>query len=297
MGGPIPGRRGDPARRRPVAPARRRDATARLLTRPRYELLPLPGTLDRVGALPPGSTVTVTASPRRGLEATVALVVALAGRGFRAVPHLAARQFGDRAQLAGVLDRLGSAGVRDVFVVAGDGEPVGEFPDGLSLLRAMSGTGHPMTAVGVPSYPEGHPLVGNESLWELLRKKQQFATYTVTQLGFDADVVCAFAAEARSRGITLPVVAGVPGAVDAGRLLRTSLRIGVGDSARFLRAHRPIAGKLLRPNGYRPVGLVRRLGAHVAAGRCAIDGLHIYTFNQIDATLRLLQQAQRRAAA
>ena len=276
-----------------------RDATARLLTRPRFELLPLAGALDAAAALPAGSTVTVTSSPRRGADATVELAQALSRMGFHAVPHLAARQFLDRSQLAGVLDRLDAAGVRDVFVVAGDApEPAGEFPDGLSLLRAMADLGHPMTAVGVPSYPEGLPLVADDDLlWQLLRAKQEFATYTVTQLCFDADAVCAFAAEARSRGITLPVVAGVPGAVDAGRLLRVSLRVGVGDSARFLRANRSIAGKLLRPNGHRPDGLVRRLGAHVAAGRCAIDGLHVYTFNQVDATLRWLQLAHRRAAA
>lgn len=282
MGGPTAGRRG---------------ATARLLTRPRLELLPLPGTFDRAAALPPGSTVTVTASPRLGPEATVALAEALSRSGLRAVPHLAARQFTDRAALAGTLERLDTAGVRDVFVVAGDGEPAGAFPDGLTLLRVMEELGHRMTSIGVPSYPEGHPLIADETLWAALHDKQRHATYTVTQLCFDADAVCTFAARARSRGITLPVVAGIPGAVDIGRLLRMSVRVGVGDSARFLRSHRSIAGKLLRGGSYRPDGLVRRLGAHVAAGRCAVEGLHVYTFNQLDATLRWMQQARRRAAA
>ncbi|MDN5915803.1 MAG: methylenetetrahydrofolate reductase [Pseudonocardia sp.] len=284
MGGPIP--RG------------RRSATALLLTRLRYEVLPLPGALARAAVLPSGSTVTVTASPSRGVEATVALAEALSGNGFRAVPHLAARQLTGRAELAGVLARLDDAGVRDVFVVGGDERvPAGEFADGLSLLRAMGEIGHRMTGIGVPSYPEGHPMIDAETLWRLLRVKQQFATYTVTQLCFDADAVCAFAVEARSRGVELPVVAGIPGDVGAARLLRMSIRIGVGDSARFVRGNRSIAGKLLRPNGYRPDGLVRRLGAHVAAGRCEIDGLHVYTFNQVDATLRWLHHAQRRAAA
>ena len=290
MGGPIPGRR--------AASAHRRGATAHLLTGARYELLPLPGTLDRAAALPPGSTVTVTASPNRGVEATVSLTEALSRNGFRAVPHLAARQLTDRTELAGVLDRLDAAGVRDVFVVGGDArEPAGEFPDGLALLTAMAELRHPMTEVGVPSYPEGHPLIDDDRLWAALRDKQSHATYTVTQLCFDADTVCTFAATARARGIGLPIVVGVPGAVDIGRLLRMSLRVGAGDSVRFLRSHRSIAGKLLRPNGYRPDGLVRRLGAHVAAGRCRPAGLHLYTFNQVESTLRWVQQARRRAAS
>lgn len=276
----------------------RRSATARLLSRPRFEVLPLPGADERAALLPAGSTVTVTASPSRGIDATVALAESLSCNGFHAVPHLAARQIGDRAQLADLLVRLDDAGVRDVFVVAGDAPvPAGEFVDGLSLLRAMDGLGHRMSAVGVPSYPEGHPRVAGETLWQLLRDKQRFATYTVTQLCFDADTVCAFAARARSRGIGLPIVAGVPGGVGAATLLRVSVRVGVGDSVRFVRGNRSIAGKLLRPTGYRPDGLVRRIGAHVAAGSCEIDGLHVYTFNQVDATLRWLHHAQRRAAA
>lgn len=277
---------------------RGRAALAPLLAAPRFEVLPLPGVLERVAGLPGGSTVTVTASPSRGVEATVGAVESLCAAGFRAVPHLAARQFRDRARLRAVLSRLEDAGVRDVFVVAGDArEPVGEFADGLSLLRAMDELGHRMTDIGVPSYPEGHHLIGNDVLWQMLRMKQRFASYTVTQLCFDADRVCAFAVEARSRGISLPVVAGIPGAVAVGTLLRVSVRIGIGESARFLRGNRAVPAKLLRPGGYRPDGLVRGLGAHVAAGRCRIDGLHVYTFDQVEPTLRWLQDAQRRAAA
>lgn len=282
---------------RPV-PRGHRAALAPLLAAPRFEVLPLPGVLDRVAVLPGGSTVTVTASPSRGVEATVATAEALCAAGFRAVPHLAARQCRDRARLRDVLSRLQGAGVRDVFVVAGDArEPVGEFADGLSLLRAMDDLGYRFADVGVPSYPGGHHLVGNDTLWQVLRDKQQFATYTVTQLCLDADRVCAFAAQASSLGISLPVVAGIPGAVEVGTLLRVSVRIGVSESARFVRGHRSVPGKLLRPHGYRPDGLVRALGAHVAAGRCRIDGLHVYTFNQVEPTLRWLHQAQRRAAA
>ena len=279
-------------------PRGRRAALVPLLTSPRFEVLPLPGVVDRVGVLPGGATVTVTASPSRGVEATGGTAAALCAAGVRAVPHLAARQIPDRARLRDALVRLEDAGVREIFVVAGDArEPVGEFADGLSLLRAMDEIGHRMTDIGVPSYPGGHHLIRNDTLWQALRMKERFATYTVTQLCLDADRVCAFAAEARSRGISLPVVAGIPGAVAIGTLLRVSVRIGVSESARFVRSHRSVPGDLLRPHGYRPDGLVRALGAHVAAGRCRIEGLHLYTFNQVEPTLRWLHQAQRRAAA
>ena len=49
--------------------------------------------------LPAGATVSVTASPAKGIEATVALCEQLQARGFRAVPHLSARMIRDRAHL------------------------------------------------------------------------------------------------------------------------------------------------------------------------------------------------------
>lgn len=279
-----------------------RQAMAPLLARPRYEIMPLRGVLDEVAALPVGATVTVTASPTRGTAVTIELAEQLAAQGFGAVPHLAARQVRDEVELAELLGRLDRAGIRDLFVVGGDaGRPAGKFPDGESLLRAMAEIGHRLTRIGVPSYPEGHHAIDEATLWSALQAKQRYAHYTVTQLCFDADAVCRFVVAARQRGITLPIVAGVPGVVAAGKLLRVSMRIGVGDSVRFLRGHRfPATGSaagLLRPGGYRPAALVRKLGSHVRDGRCDLAGLHFYTFNHVGATVRWLQNAHRWAAA
>lgn len=102
------------------ARARARRSALPLPGEPRYEVLPLPGVLDAVEDLPAGAVVTVTSSPRRGVEATIELAEDLAARGFRAVPHLAARQITDDGELANFIARLDVAGVRDVFVVGGD---------------------------------------------------------------------------------------------------------------------------------------------------------------------------------
>ncbi|PVZ14483.1 methylenetetrahydrofolate reductase [Actinomycetospora cinnamomea] len=273
-----------------------RRALAALLARPRFEVAPVGGVLDAVPDLPAGATVPVTASPTRGVAGTVAVAEGLAARGFDAVPHLAARSLRDRGELAEHLDRLAAAGVRDVFVVGGDArEPAGTFPDGLALLRAIEDLGRP-PRVGVPSYPDGHHRIASDVLWADLAAKQAHADYTVTQLCFDADLVAAFVGEARRRGIALPVVAGVPGAVDTARLLRISVRIGVADAARFARSHRAVAGSLLRPGRHRPDALVGALAGHVAAGDGDLEQLHLYTFNQIEPTVRWLSQARRAAA-
>lgn len=275
-----------------------RRAMSSLLARPQFELVPVRGASDAARALPAGATVTVTVSSRGGTAATVELVERLSAQGFRALPHLAARQFRDENELSDVLGRLDSAGVRGAFVVAGDVDPAaGPFPDGLSLLRAMGRIGHRLTSIGVPSYPEGHPVIDDSALWSALRAKQDFANYTVTQMCFDPDAVCRFVATARAHGITLPVVVGVPGAVDTGKLLRIGMHIGVGESIRFAKGHLGIAGELLRPGGYRPGRLVRSLAERAEARECEFAGLHIYTFNQVEATVAWLYRVRRNAVA
>src|SRR4029450_11675054 len=61
------------------------------LERPRYEILPLNRITDDVLAhVPLAVKMTVTASPKKGLEPTIRVVEALASRGYKAVPHVAA---------------------------------------------------------------------------------------------------------------------------------------------------------------------------------------------------------------
>ena len=120
--------------------------------------MPLKNALDQAAFLPPRATVTVTSSPAKGIEATVALCEQLQAGGFRAVPHLSARQVRDRAHLAELIAWLEGAGVDRAFVVGGDAKEPGEFPDGLSLLRAMAEIGHPLARDRDPVLPAGPRL-------------------------------------------------------------------------------------------------------------------------------------------
>lgn len=269
-----------------------RQRLSELLRRPRYEVLPLAGAAEQVEEHVPATLpVTVTASPRRGLEPTLVLTEALARRGFSAVPHLAARLVYDEEHLTEILCRLDESGVRDVFVVAGDGEqPVGDFADSLQLLAAIerlrqSGSGRSLQCVGVAGYPEGHPLVSDDELARALLAKQPLSSYVVTQMCFDAGAVDRWVRHARELGVRLPVYAGVAGAVDRLKLLRIAGRIGVGTSIRFLRKHRG-GVSLLRPGGYRADQLLDELASDVVPDDRGVAGLHVYTLGDVAATER-----------
>src|SRR4051812_27927395 len=124
---------------------------ASLLRRSRFDVIPLDGVEEQVLAhLPKGATVAVTASPTKGLDATLELAERLSRAGYAAVPHLSARLIRDRSHLGELLDRALTAGVRELFVVAGDPpEPAGEFTGAAELLEAMGERRSEFDAIGI----------------------------------------------------------------------------------------------------------------------------------------------------
>jgi len=261
----------------------------RVLSRPRYEVIPTKGTEDWARDLPKEAKVTVTCSPAKGVEATLSLAERLAKQGFRVVPHISARLVADEAHLEEIVRRLDSLGVREIFVIGGDArKPVGPFSGALDLLSAMAQLGHGFEDVGIGGYPERHPIIDDDTLCRALRNKQPFATYIVSQMCFDPQTIVDWVADIRRRGIRLPTIVGVPGVVDKKRLFVISRKIGVGDSARFLKKHTGLVGSLLvnvlRFGSYSPDGLVKGLAPYVGDQDYNITGFHVYTFNQIERT-------------
>lgn len=218
------------------------------------------------------------------MEATLDLCEKVAAHGLRPVPHISARLVADGAHLKVILERLAAFHDREIFVVGGDSEePRGPFPSASALLAAIRDSKHKFDDVGIAAYPEGHPFLSDDELLETLHEKQPFASYMVSQMCFDAEAIIQWIAEVRRKGIRLPLYIGIPGDVDRARLWRIALRIGVGDSARFLKKHFGLFARILRPD-YRPDRLVEALAPHLANKSYDIRGLHIYTFDQVEVT-------------
>ncbi len=257
-----------------------------VLADPTFEIIPLASLDGQLRYLPPGARVQVTASPSRPIETTVDLATRLRAEGFDAIPHLAARRIRDEAHVRDLLTRIADAGITGAFVVGGDGDPVGAFDDGLALLRAMGEIGHPLD-VGVPCYPQGHPLIPEGRLREALAAKAPFAAFMTTQLCFDPGAIERWIRDQRASGLSLPAVIGAPGPVDVPRLLSVAARIGVPDSRRFVRTNLEFVSRLVRSAGrYRPDSLLAALGPMLADPAARVRGIHVYTFNQLEATAR-----------
>lgn len=251
-----------------------------------YEVLPFKNTAENTLKWIPKSTrLTVTASPPKGIEATIALTERLAGEGYDVAPHLSARMISDKAQLSDIVDRMKAAGVEEVFVVGGDAkEAAGEFHDGLDLLRALAENGHHFKEIGIGGYPEGHAFISRQSLASSLREKSELATYVATQICFDAKAIVSWARSVKADGVELPIRVGMPGAVTRQKLLRISLASGVGDSVNFLKKQQNMFWRFFVPGGYSPNKLVSELKPFIGQPDNNIADFHIFTFNELEKT-------------
>jgi methylenetetrahydrofolate reductase (NADPH) len=280
------------------SPARADSEPARLadlLRSARFEVIPLDGIEDEVLAnLGKDVKVTVTASPRKGLDATLELTERLTGAGYAAVPHISARLVLDGAHLSELLDRLHAGGVRELFVLAGDAaEPAGEFAGAAELLEAMGPRRRDFDAIGITGYPESHHLISDEETIRAMFAKAPMATHIVSQLCFDASTIARWIAEVRRRGTDLPIWIGVPGNVPHRKLLEVSMKIGLGESTRFLSHHRNWMSRLVTRQ-FKPDRLVRDLAPCATDPAARVGGFHLYTLNEVARTERWRRAALER---
>jgi methylenetetrahydrofolate reductase (NADPH) len=261
-------------------------AASALLENPRYEIIPSASIEEKVVAsVPRGVTITVTASPTKGLDASLAITERLRAAGYRVVPHLSARLVQDKSHLETLVERLVACGVEDVFVPAGDADPpLGRYDSALSLLVDLETLGRPFRDVGITGYPESHPSIPDDVTVQAMWDKRHYATYIVSNLCFNAATVRHWLERLRARGVELPLYFGLAGPVEQAKLLRMATKIGVGESVRVLSKHRSWLFRMGTPGGYDPSRLLQRAGSTLSDPANKIAGVHLFTFNQLRET-------------
>ncbi|GGO88649.1 methylenetetrahydrofolate reductase [Nocardioides phosphati] len=259
---------------------------SRLLEQVRYEVLPTPSVVDEVyGHLPAGATVTVTASPAKGMEETLDIAERLSALGFDVVPHLAARMIHGNAHLAEITERLRLAHVTKVFIPAGDADPEpGCYRSALQVLEDLAVAGNPFDQVGITGYPESHPSINDDLTVQAMWDKRHHATHIVSNLTFDPDVLARWIDRVRARGVALPILIGLPGPVERLKLLRMATKIGVGESAKFLAKNGGLFARIAAPGGYDPLRFLGRAAETLGLPASNVAGLHLFTFNQVAET-------------
>ena len=263
-----------------------RDVVQATLRSARYEVLPTAKIEAAVvDSVPRDVTLTVTASPAKGIGATLDLTERLIGHGYPVVPHLAARMISGPAELEAIVTRLKGLGVDDVFCPAGDADPpAGEYTGSVAMLEHLTSMGRPFGHVGITGYPESHPAIEDDITIQSMWDKRAHGTYVVSNLCFDPAAIHTWLKRMRRRGITLPVLIGLPGPVERAKLLSMATKIGVGQSVKFLSSHVSTFARIAAPGGYSPERFLQKSAGFLADEAMNVTGLHMFTFNQVAET-------------
>ena len=264
-------------------------ALHRLIADARYEVIPLKNLDGQLPHIPKGASVSVTCSFAKGQQTTLDLTRKVIDLGHMAVPHFSARLCPDEAGVAALAQFCRDNSLQEVFLVAGDApEPVGKYEGVVAFLRDFLAQDHGLQRIGITGYPDGHALIKPAVVHEALHQKQALLAeagvpgWVSTQMHFDTKQWIQWLRDERAAGLTLPVHIGAAGAIDRMKLISLSTKLDIGSSVRFLKKNSGAISRLLRPGGYDPVKFLSPLAK--VADELNIEGVHLFTFNNIDAT-------------
>jgi methylenetetrahydrofolate reductase (NADPH) len=251
----------------------------------------VPGLLEAKDSIPQGTKINVTFLGNEDLEMRVAAAKAVRELGFVPVPHISARRLASQAQLEEFLAALQEVGATEhVFAVGGDpATPEGPYPDSLSVIRSGVLQKYGVREVSIAGYPEGHPDISDDVLWQHLEAKSAalkeagLDAVILTQFAFDTEPVINWIDQVRAKGIDTQIRVGTPGPAGIKRLLAFARRFGVGANAMIVKKYGFSLTNLMGTAG--PDRFVTDLAALLAedpaSGRV---GLHFYTFGGLLAT-------------
>jgi len=241
--------------------------------------------------LPPGTPVYFSAVPTVTPRELMTAAARLRRAGLEPVVHLAARRLPSDSDLRDLLAALrGEADVKRLLVIGGDAEPLGPYPDALSVIRTGILRDAGIEEIGIGAYPEGHPHIAPGRLEAALDEKiaaacaQGLAVHLVSQFSFSPERILAWLKQLRACGITRPVKVGLAGPTSVPALLRYAKRCGVAASLRGL-----VSGAGASLIGHvGPDRIIEALGAASGLGEVAP---HYFSFGGAIATARYAREA------
>ena len=222
-----------------------------------------------------------------------------------AVPHLTCIGH-TRDEIDVILERYAEAGVTAILALRGDPPQDGSDPDSgefeyaSELVQHIQRFGdrhrHPFR-IGVAGFPEGHPATPNtlEGMAHLKAKVDAGADWICTQLFFDNHAFLDWRDRCRIERIDVPIIAGImPISTRRSVVRMAGLAAGTVFPASLQRA--------LARADHDDEEAVAEIGLHWASEQCRdlldhdVDGIHFYTLNKSDATLRIHRSLGVRSA-
>ena len=223
--------------------------------------------------LPALKDVYITLLPGGDFKQTADQAEKLVKKGFNPIPHIPARSIESEVQLKEYISRCKDGGTKQVLVIGGSREPIGDFDSSIQLLE----TGYfEDMKIGIAGHPEGSPDISDSELEKAMNEKKPYADYIVTQWLLDPQPILDFISKQ-----TVPVHVGITGPLKITSLIKFANIVGAKNSLNFLKSNFSKALDLLKPKD--PNDLIGKVKSHT-------DFFHIYTFGGLKETNKWLME-------
>jgi len=226
-----------------------------------------------LNTLPAIKDVYITLLPGGDFKDTADQAEKLVKKGFNPIPHIPARSIESEAQLKEYVSRCKDGGTKQVLVIGGSREPIGQFDSSFQLLE----TGYfEDMKIGIAGHPEGSPDISDSNLEKAMNDKKPYADYIVTQWLLDPQPIIDFISKQ-----TVPVHVGITGPLKITSLIKFANIVGAKNSLNFLKSNFSKALDLMKPKD--PNDLIGKVKSYT-------DNFHIYTFGGLKETNKWLME-------
>jgi methylenetetrahydrofolate reductase (NADPH) len=248
-----------------------------------FALEPVLNTVGELAALKP-DWMSVTYGAGGGTrERTAEIAASINKTGVAALAHFTCVGKGadySRADIEAQIAALKEKGIENILALRGDLGPelhtISGFEHASDLVPLLRAAGF---CVGGACYPEGHPEAPNRDtdLDNLKRKVDAGAEFLTTQMFFDNDMLYSFLYRAASRGIHVPVIAGIMPITNASQVEKM-IRLSNAYIPRKLLA---ITDRFEHnKEAMFQAGIIYAVDQIIDLVSNGISGIHIYTMNK-----------------
>ncbi|MFT5139014.1 MAG: methylenetetrahydrofolate reductase (NADPH) [Lysobacterales bacterium] len=235
--------------------------------------------------LPFGMPVMIPHLPGHALRSRLKLIKKLHDAGFDPVPHISARKVESEHELSEFLAAaIGESKVHRVVLVGGDiNKPSGPFSDSQSILSTGLLSQAGIKEVSFAGYPEGHPKINAELMFEALLDKlstaseQGLGANVITQFSVLPSRIVYFCSTLAAAAPDVPVYAGIAAPGTARQLLHFARHCGVADALANVGS---VGVKIAQLANHFETGKQLRLLASFNASHPSSNliGVHIFSF-------------------
>ena len=231
------------------------------------------GPVTDLDSLPRLKDVYITLLPGGDFKETAEQAEKLVKKGYNPIPHFPARSIENKTQLKEYVSRCKNGGTKQVLIIGGSREPIGDFDSSIQILE----TGYfEDMKIGIAGHPEGSPDISDSKLEKAMNDKKPYADYIVTQWLLNPQPIIDFISKQ-----TVPVHVGITGPLKITSLIKFANIVGAKNSLNFLKSNFSKALDLMKPKD--PNDLIGKVKSHT-------DNFHIYTFGGLKETNKWLME-------